>query len=349
MQPMQTLRLKWREQMKQIKAGSLRFLVLVVGLLVSRATFAEEPWPIAFLDVLKMEKPAPVQEADQPGMSQPEFFDPAHYKSVKDIPEDANFQSVTALWKNSKTFSLKEYYFDTDDEPSYVLEISKGGKRHALYTQVAQYEYSPDNRTLVLENQVKQPNGKWVVMNRIIDVASKKAAELPSLDCTTFYEQATNTHVITYGHATTKTGDSAGPPRTVCIWDHRGKLQNALTVPLQNWLANTEASSNSAGLLPGDETIFYQLAYMDKHCILRLQNLSQPQEHRAILLPSGTYDKDDEKAMASGEIGDPCLNGAAVDIDLEHLAFKKGNLRFRVSKSGRGDLQKDWLDWQTFN
>jgi hypothetical protein len=332
-----------------VKHGALGFMALGVGLLLSHISFADEPWPITFQEAFVLAKTPPPGEVDQPGTSQPALFDPAQYKTVKDIPKSANFQSVTSLWPDAKPFSLKEYYFDTDDDPSYVLEISEGEKRQALYTQVTQYQFSPDHKTLLLENLVKQPSGKWLPMSRIIDVASKRAAAVPPLDCARFYAEATNTRVITYGPGTKNADETFGPPRTVCVWDFDGKLQYGLTVPMQNTLANTEASPNKVGLLPGDETTLYQLAYADKHCILRLQSLINPKVHRQILLPSGAVNKEDEKVMAAGENGDPCENGVAVDIDLEHLTFKGGNLRFRVSKSGRGDLAKDWTDWQAFS
>jgi hypothetical protein len=326
------------------------FWLFAVGLflVVPGSGFAEEVWPIAFLDVATLAPGIPPEKTDQPETSQPEFFDPSHYKSVKDIPEESNFVSVTTQWTDSRPYTLKEYYFDTDDEPSYVLEINEGSARHALYTQVNQYKFSPNHKKLLIDNQIKLPEGKWQSLNRIIDVASKQAVELQNYECTRFYEATSDTHVITYGLGTKKGDDSFGPPRVVCMWDMRGKLEQALSVPLQNTLANTEASPNLFGLLPREESTFYQLAYASEHCVLRLQNLTIRGEHRQIQLPSGFVTKDSQEALASGDIGDPCEDGVAVEIDLNKLKLAGGNVRFRISKSGRGDLDNDWTEWKTY-
>ena len=334
--------------MGRVKCRSLQFIVLGFCLFTPGVCLAEEVWPITFSELTALTSAAPADKVKEPGTSQPDGFDPARYKNAKDIPADSNIQGVTNVWQNALPYSLTEYYFDTDDEPSYVLELKEGKKRHALYTQVNQYKFSPDHKILALDNQVKQAGGTWATMNRIIDVASKRTANLPGRDCARFFEAVTNLHVVTYGSGTKKDANSFGPPRTVCIWNFQGKLQKALSVPVQNTSANTEESSNSFGLLPSEETTFFQLAYSDKHCVLRLQDLAQPSGHRQILMPPGVVDKDNEQAIASGDVGDPCEDGVAVEIDLSNLKLKGGDMRFRLSKSGRADLQKDWTNWKNY-
>jgi hypothetical protein len=325
--------------------------VLAAGLCVvtSSVGFAGEAWPIVFLQVSALVQGTPLEEMLRPASSQPEGFDPAQYKSLKAIPPEANFQGMTTYWTDTKPYTLKEYYFDTDDEPSYVLEVKEAAKRHALYTMVDQYRFSPDHKTLLVDNLVKQPDGKWQPLNRIIDVASKKTVDLHNYECSQFFATAANTRVVTYGLGTRKADDSSGPPRVVCIWDMQGKLQQALSVPLQNTLANSDASPNLFGLLPSEESTFYQLAYADGHCVLRLQNLAKPDKHRQIQLPTGVVDKDSQNAVASGDVGDPCEDGISVEIDLGNLKLAGGSMRFRTSKGGRGDLDKDWTEWKNYD
>jgi hypothetical protein len=48
-------------------------------------------------------------------------------------------------------------------------------------------------------------------------------------------------------------------------------------------------------------------------------------------------------------VGDPCEDGISVEIDLGNLKLAGGNLRFRTSNGGRGDLDKDWTEWKNYD
>jgi len=265
------------------------FSSLLALLFSSAPSNAAEQWPIKVLKIDELKKAELAQDQDKPNTSQPEAFDPAHFKSLKDIPQDANFQHAKKLTQTG-ALAITEYYFDTDDEPSFLLDIKKSSKRHGLYTHIDQYMFSPNYETLLLDNTVKQANGKWRSLRRVIDVNSKASTQLPDVDCTRFQGFAANSGFVTYGSGTKKADDSFGPPREVCVWGKDAKLKSALSVPLQNTLANSEASANAVGLLPSDETVLFQLAYDNKRCILRLQSLSQKRTtvrsncHKDILL-----------------------------------------------------------------
>jgi hypothetical protein len=320
-----------------------KLLPLVFCMTLPGSALAAENWPIKFFDPSSLEKTPPADTRTDPQMSQPQGFDPARDRNAK----DTNLQTVTEVWKDNKPYSLTEYYFDTDGDPSYVLEFKRGGKRHALYTEVSQYKTSPDRRTLVLTNYVKQTRG-WLELNRIVDVASKKTAAIPAYDCAQFYASVTNAHVVTYDSGTRRSDGTPGSTRAVCIWDFAGKWQHALEAPVQNTVANTEESPNSMGLLAAEETTFYMLSYANAHCVLRLQGLGQPFGTREIQLPAGVFGEEDKESLASGAYGDPCWEGSAVDIDMSRLTLKGGELRFRVAKSGRADLDGKWLDWVSY-
>jgi hypothetical protein len=127
-----------------------------------------------------------------------------------------------------------------------------------------------------------------------------------------------------------------------------GKLIRAYSAPIQNMLANSEETPNSIGILPGDQDTFYQLAFDKDHCVMRLQSLSDQNKHREISLPEGQPPNDAANSIATGAFGDPCWNDVAIQFDISELKFNDGTMRFRTSKSGRGDLKPDWNAWQNY-
>ncbi|MEP6827523.1 MAG: hypothetical protein ABJA10_05570, partial [Aestuariivirga sp.] len=246
---------------------------------------AESAWPIVPID-----EPTATTTDDEnlkdPGTSQPLNFDPAKFKSLSGV---ANFQSKNQI-KLVGGMLINAYYFDTDDDQSYVLDVRDGESRHALYTQVLNYRVVA-GKSLLIENMLlvktpKQTGGLWQHMNRLIDIATKKATSFPNVDCAKFFAPEPSNGIVTYGQGT-KDGDSFGPPRNVCIWDTSGKLIKAYSAPIQNILANSEETSNGIGVLPADQDTFYQLAFDKDHCVMRLQSLSDKNKHRQISLPEG--------------------------------------------------------------
>ena len=243
--------------------------------------------------------------------------------------------------------SVEIYYFDTDDDASYVLAVFYRGKRVALYTQVLNFRTIANNNVLVFENLVEQEDKTWLLKRRVGALADRKFVSFPDLNCTKFLAPDPVSGLVTYG-AGTKIGDSFGPPREVCIWNENLQLQHALSVPIQNMLANSEETPNSIGLLPADKNTFYQLAFDKDHCVMRLQSLINKDNYRQIKLPMGQTYTDVTEAVITGAYGDPCWNDVAIQFDISNLTFSGGNMRFRISKSSRGDLKHDWSAWQTY-
>ena len=307
---------------------------------------AENAWPIAPVDEL-MATTTNDENLKEPGTSQPVNFDPAKFKSLSGV---ANFQSKSRI-KLVGGLLINVYYFDTDGDASYVLDVREGEGRHELYTHVLNYRVVA-GKSLLIENMLlvkaqQQTGGQWQHMNRLIDIATKKATPFPSVDCAKFFAPEPNNGIVTYGQGT-KDGDSFGPPRNVCIWDMSGKLIKAYSAPIQNMLANSEETSNSIGVLPADQDTFYHLAFDKDHCVMRLQSLSDKDKHRQISLPKGQSPDDAADGIASGAYGDPCWNDVAIQFDISELKFSDGMMRFRTSKSGRGDLKPDWNAWQSY-
>lgn len=307
---------------------------------------AENAWPIKFIDG-PMAITSHDEYLDEPSTSQPLNFDPSKHKSFSEIE---NFQSKSQI-KLANGMTINAYYFDTDDDASYVLEVINDGKRHALYTQVLNYRVV-DSKFLLIDNmlQVKAPQKKgsvWQRLNRLIDVTTKKATGFPGLDCTRFFAPEPNHGIVTYGSGT-KNGDSFGPPRNVCIWNNDGKLVKALSAPIQNTMANSEETSNQIGLLPADPNTFYQLSYDHDHCVMRLQSLNDLAQHRVITLPVGKVSADLDSNASSGDYGDACEQGTSIQVEFPTLTLAGGEIRFRSSMSGRGDLKPDWNAWTTY-
>ncbi len=224
-------------------------------------------------------------------------------------------------------FVLTRYIFSCASGSSEALVFEKNGKRHAIFTHVAQVGFTPDLDTVVFYNRGQLTrHGGWQEMRAIFSIPRKRFAPLPMIRETAWLAQVGSDRILTYGLP------RGGKPATVAVWGLNGKLMQALSVPLHA-AADGKGATDAIGLLPREQGTFYQLARTGENAAaLRLQDIRHQQAHRAIQL------------AVPGAATDPVAVGTRVQLDLSGLSLAGGAVKYRVSASGTGD---DWGPWQT--
>ncbi|HEX8439039.1 hypothetical protein [Archangium sp.] len=179
-------------------------------------------------------------------------------------------------------FSLTYYAFGCASDFSYVLDISRGGKRHALYQHVLGFDVHPRKPVLFFA-QNERKNDRYQKFVGLVNLTDKRKTPLPALPCVSgTHARFSGERLITYGDA--RTGNEG--KTDVCVWSLDGKLKARLLADL-DWTAGAgDILLDQVGVLPREPDTFYALhhdRFADpSHCELRLQSLKRANQSRRV-------------------------------------------------------------------
>jgi hypothetical protein len=179
-------------------------------------------------------------------------------------------------------YALTYYAFGCASDFSYVLDISRDGKRHGLYQHVLGFEAHPSKPVLFFA-QNERKNGRYQEFIGLVDLDTKRKTPLPPLPCVSGSNaRFSGDRLLTYG------GAHAGKDgkTDVCLWSLDGELQARLLADL-DWTAGAgDILLDEPGVLPREPGTFYALHYdrfgTPSHCELRLQSLTRANQSRRI-------------------------------------------------------------------
>jgi hypothetical protein len=256
---------------------------------------ADEPQrnaPWAELAPLPGKVPAPKPSPAEPASCQPANFIPGEtrYKrvTVEGSPsrlyalprgEQMNINGWTEENERVVTlpapYALTYYEFGCASTSSYVLDISRGGKRHALYQHVSHFDwYAP--KQLFFFHQSERKNNRYQEFVGLVDLKSKKKTPLPSLDCVSYGNaRFSGERLITYGAARAAKDNKTA----VCVWSLAGKLQARVLADLDWEAASADALLDRLGVLEHQPDVLYAVHYdrfgEPSRCEVRLQSLTR--------------------------------------------------------------------------
>lgn len=272
----------------------LAALVFCVLLMAGPAR-ADEPRksaPWAELAPLPGKVPASKAKPSEPAPCQPENF----------IPGETPFKPVTSEGSPSRLYelasgeqmningwseenervvtlpapySLTYYEFGCASDTSFVLDISRGGKRYALYQHVHRFEWYPPKR-LFFFHQSERKSGRYQEFTGLVDLETKKKTPLPPLDCVSNgHARFSGERLITYGEARAAKDNKTA----VCVWSLAGKLQARVLADLDWMAASTDVLLDEVGVLARQPDVLYAIHHdrfgEPAHCELRLQSLTR--------------------------------------------------------------------------
>jgi len=178
-----------------------------------------------------------------------------------------------SLRKLPAPFSLTYYQFGCASERSYVLDVSRAGKRHALYQHVFDFAVHPTLPLLFLvqtEHNANRPRG----FVGLVDLATKRKTPLPTLACTASPDaRFSPPYLITHGEAPQRKGAT-----DVCVWNVNGTLRTYVTAEL-DWTAGAgNILLDRVGVLAHEPDTLYALHHdrfrTPTRCQIQLQSLS---------------------------------------------------------------------------
>jgi hypothetical protein len=279
-----------------------RWSVLPVGLLLlaTRAS-AAEPREAAWAELLPVPSRTPTAQPKptQPAPCQPENFIPGETPSKRvdtggtparlyelSTGEQMNIngweQENAQVRELPAPFSLTYYVFGCASDFSYVLDISRGGKRHALYQHVLGFDVHPKKPVLFLA-QNERKDDRYQKFVGLVNLTSKRKTPLPELPCVSgTHARFSGDRLITYGDA--RTGNEG--KTEVCVWSLDGKLKARLLADL-DWTAGAgDILLDQVGVLPREPDTFYAL-HQDRfgdpsRCELRLRGLKRASPSRRV-------------------------------------------------------------------
>ncbi len=263
-------------------------------LLLTSPALAEEPQknaPWAQLAPLPGKVPAPKARPGEPAPCQPENFIPGEtpYKRVTtegtpsklyELPTGEQMNINGWMEENERVvtlpppYALTYYEFGCASSSSYVLDIARTGKRHALYQHVLDFQwYAP--KQLFFFHQSERKNGRYQAFVGLVDLQTKKKTPLPSLDCVSYGNAGFSAdRLVTYGEArAAKDGKTA-----VCVWNLAGKLQARVLADLDWEAASADVLLDRLGVLAHQPDVLYAIHYdrLDTgRCEVRLQSLTR--------------------------------------------------------------------------
>ncbi|HEX8819066.1 MAG TPA: hypothetical protein VF794_04005 [Archangium sp.] len=179
-------------------------------------------------------------------------------------------------------FVLTYYQFGCASDFSYVLEVSRAGKRHALYQHVLGFDVHPAKPVLFLA-QNERKNDRYQRFVGLVNLDGKRKLALPRLPCVSGTNaRFSGDRLITYGDA--RAGSEG--KTDVCVWSLDGKLKARLAADL-DWTAGAgDMLLDQVGVLPREPDTFYALHYDrfgdPSHCELRLQSLTRAKVSRRV-------------------------------------------------------------------
>jgi hypothetical protein len=135
------------------------------------------------------------------GGCQPDTFDggppgtlahPCEYSALRGQDADGVNVDLRA------PFELTLHRFRDSIDTTYAIEITRDGKRHALFTHVDNFDADPSGLTLTITGWVRT-GADWQSHASIVNVLSGKATALPALSCTSHAGPAGPHGALTYG------------------------------------------------------------------------------------------------------------------------------------------------------
>ncbi len=261
------------------------------------------------------------QNGEQSASFQPDLFNPgktaATYNRTTDLWKVVSGGQTYYYRKNNRRwyepqgrtlispYSLDHYSFQWYNDAlgensyvdtSYVLEVKKDGRRHALYTHVLNdWAISPDGAALAMQSYVKK-DGNWQLQHRLIDIASKKTALLPIDGCGQGTGEWEGDLLLTQGD------------QQACFWKKDGTLVYRLD--MKEGLNSISPIGSPASAL-----------------ILVPATSDPSTDCRLVLLKT---DGSEKPVLRSAP--DPvCAIYANVEFNTSAFTWKKPNIRYRVS------------------
>ena len=276
-------------------AFPLAVLLLAAPALAVRAK--DDPW--AELQPRSARLPAARPVPAQPAPCQPENFIPGETPTkavdtggtparLHELPtgEQMNIngweQENERVHKLPAPYSLTYYQFGCASDFSYVLDVSRAGKRHALYQHVLGFQVHPTKPVLFFA-QSERKNDRYQRFVGLVNLEGKRKTALPALPCVSgTHARFSGERLITYGDA--RAGEDG--KTEVCVWSLDGKLKSRLLADL-DWTAGAgDILLDEVGVLPREPDTFYALHYDrfgdPSHCELRLQSLTRPKAARKV-------------------------------------------------------------------
>ncbi|MEN9796732.1 MAG: hypothetical protein RL653_428 [Pseudomonadota bacterium] len=282
-----------------------------------RSVPAKAPRPAFPIEVVSkwMGEPGGAVSDTPPEDCQPEVFDPSR-AGARRADGPASVRRVAL----APPFAMTEYLFDCGSTGSSVLEVSRNGARHALYTHVGwDWKLSPDKRTLVMRNVVAVEGGKWEDRFRAIDIATKKAVALQDgVRCAAYLQGFSGSRFVS-----TSGVDHEHTPEA-CAWDIGSGLLARMRVDgLEFSGGASDAPANALELLPAEPTGVYLLATVSGE--------GEAFDCELVALDWEDSSRRYRRKLGVKLEGMSCHRAAeSVELDLSVFTFERPTFRYRV-------------------
>jgi hypothetical protein len=263
-------------------------LVLLATSAAATEPKTQVPW--AELVPVPAKLPATKPQPSERAPCQPENFIPGETGYKKDAKGKGSYKveegvelAIHGPTKLPGGYELTQYEFSCASASSSVLDITKNGKRHALYQHVYAHDAHPAKPILYFA-QAERKQGRYQNFTGLVYLEGKRKIALPAIGCTHGdHASLKGDRLLTYGAAY-----GAKNNRTdVCVWSLDGKLQSRLHADI-SWMAAADyALTGSLGLLPNQPEVFYSINRNldgDMSCELRLQSVKRAELFRRIPL-----------------------------------------------------------------
>jgi hypothetical protein len=310
--------------MKNSKKGSAALILLIIAIIIigggvyyySTTHPAASNSPIRLLSTEIPAKGSDMIEGSIQYDCQPEFFDPKitkynratdvdgnqRYKIANDEYPTFNINGWNDEGENKITlatpYKLTNYVFGCASTFSSAVEITKDGVRQGLYTHInnwlTQSSVSADKKSIFIANNVKNSNGTWEKMRRIINIEANTKIKLPNMTCASDKGLWSGNKLMTYTDYS-RGYEQPGHKTQVCIWDTQGKLLNQLEAELYWQGANDIGLIDQIGILPNDPNIFYTYSHLSRVypktgevCYLHFQDMTNQNRYKKIKISEGS-------------------------------------------------------------
>ncbi|MEI6887383.1 MAG: hypothetical protein WCK31_04080 [bacterium] len=295
----------------------------------------------------------------KPQLCQPELFDPVTNKIRKSmmngVPSetytidgyseagDGNMMMINGWNKEgdakvtlASPYSVTFYQFGCASTTSYILDLSKNNVRQALYTQVVDFSFSADSKSLYLINYTNK-DSLWVLHKRIINLDTNVAYEVidPGNSCVASEKGIWQVdRLITYS----KADRNFSYGTNICIWDKSANLISIASATTYWGAYSKDFLAEQIGLLPNDKNTFYAFTTNKEgtNCSLILSDITKEGVSKtADVLSKNDYPN-------STNCADP-----EVQFDLVNVTMSSTSVKYRVNTTVSGKDPKVWSEWKT--
>lgn len=318
-------------------------LLLLLDVIPAAAAMA---FPLSVLPPGKqgpLAKPVPLEQI---GLDcQEPFFDPATAKLFKvktgGIPAELYQEQgqagpdimVNGWMKEGEDkvtlpapYDVNFYQFGCASTFSYVIEITKAGKRQALYTHVSAWSVSGDKQFLAMRGWVASRDGQWTDQVRIVKITTASGTNLPLMPCTANLQGWSQGRLVTTSDVVGSTSEA-----TVCVWSPQGSLAAMLDAKSLNTSGNSAAPDNRFGLLPKERNSVYALGAFGAtpgECRITAVSLDQPKKRALVSF------------TVPGKM--TCMDpGEEIELDLSSFTFRSPQFRYRVRTTAQQEAAKN--------